>query len=523
MDDELLFNASSSSLTNSESVITGLQILEEPIFAKVEGDQRVLVLLFNFKNTPAPTITVDKLRDVVFDRVADYFQEVSYGRVSISGNVFGPYQLSSPNPCSMPYADHQAAATAADRDVDFREYDIAILVAPYNNCIPGGDAIIGGGAQILTTGEGKVSMKLARINSNADATDFFLPNSNIRSNYMANVISHELGHVFGMYHADSADCGNQALTAQFTSKDSGCTLNDYGDPYDIMGSNGHFNAPHKEFLEWFAPSNIETVEGLAIGENRLYHLEPLETATNGLKVLKIPRGGDDFLYVEFRQPIGYDTSFMGLDYRTPIKDPNGAESDVYNGATLHLPNSKGPQNAHTYIIDPTPDGSSNRPSGTHPFFLSVLPIGASFTDPLTGITVTVDSVTGSGPTSLLNVVISKIPDLIPVESKQLYCDISSDRTILFVTVKNQGGTQAGPFYTRVSFDVPGLYVQHIFLSHLDPNESIRPDVAIQIPPNCFNPDCGFEIIVDPPGIGLPSGRVEESDEQNNSANGVCIG
>jgi hypothetical protein len=208
------------------------------------------------------------------------------------------------------------------------------------------------------------------------------------------------------YHAQSADCGYLVLTPQFR-KDPGCTLNEYGDPYDRMGGDGHFNAPHKEFLGWFEPSNIETVERLFIGENRLYHLEPLETATNGLKVLKIARGGGDFLYVEFRKPVDYDRAFMGLDYMTPIGDPNGHKSDVYNGATLHVFGSKDP---HPYIIDLTPDGSTQWPKETHPFSLSVLPVGSSFTDPVSDVRVTVDSITRSGstPTTLLNISIHRI-------------------------------------------------------------------------------------------------------------------
>lgn len=100
---------------------------------------------------------------------------------------------------------------------------------------------------------------------------------------------------------------------------------------------------------------------------------------------------------------------MGLAYRTPKKDPNRVKSDVYNGAIVHVLGSKGLENGLTYIVDATPDGSQEGEDGTHSFFLSVLPVGNSFTDPMSGITAKVDSITWSERTSLLTISVSGIP------------------------------------------------------------------------------------------------------------------
>jgi len=109
-----------------------------------------------------------------------------------------------------------------------------------------------------------------------------------------------------------------------------------------------------------------------------------------------------------------------------------------------------------------------------------------------------------------------LPDLIPVQTMAQFCERTMDGRTLIVTVRNQGGTATGPFTTQVNFDVDGTSsIQTAFFPGLGPNDSVA--LSFPIPSGCFNPDCGFEIIVD------VNNNVIESVETNNNARGSCVG
>jgi subtilase family serine protease len=103
------------------------------------------------------------------------------------------------------------------------------------------------------------------------------------------------------------------------------------------------------------------------------------------------------------------------------------------------------------------------------------------------------------------------PDLIPVPDPKLgFCKRRDLK--LTVTVKNQGSVAAGPT-TTVDFEGAGSASQPT--PGLAPGASV--DLVFDIPAACFHGDCHFRITVD------SGGQVDESDEANNTASGVCIG
>jgi hypothetical protein len=103
------------------------------------------------------------------------------------------------------------------------------------------------------------------------------------------------------------------------------------------------------------------------------------------------------------------------------------------------------------------------------------------------------------------------PDLIPVaDSQGSFCRLED--SMLIVRVKNQGSANAGPSKTRVDF-TSGAATQPT--PALAAGASI--DLPFVIPAGCFQPDCGFRIKVD------SDAQVDESNEANNTASGVCIG
>lgn len=113
------------------------------------------------------------------------------------------------------------------------------------------------------------------------------------------------------------------------------------------------------------------------------------------------------------------------------------------------------------------------------------------------------------------------PDLLPIPQITSYSPLSysfctRDEAGLHVTVRNQGGSPAGPSVTRVDFGNAGGPFD-IATAALDPTDSV---VLVQpIPAACFNPDCSFTISVN------HTGTVDEGTggDGNNDVGASCIG
>ena len=106
------------------------------------------------------------------------------------------------------------------------------------------------------------------------------------------------------------------------------------------------------------------------------------------------------------------------------------------------------------------------------------------------------------------------PDLLPVNPDNWvnFCDVDNYGNLI-VHIKNQGTAAAGPSTLEVDFGVYGLISEPV--QSLLAGETI--DIPISIPFGCYDPDCGFEIIVDSTDV------IDESNELNNSQTGSCLG
>ncbi|MEK6901623.1 MAG: CARDB domain-containing protein, partial [Nanoarchaeota archaeon] len=311
------------------------------------GEQKTVVLMVDPNDTSPPTWTNrDAIRDLVFTQMKNYYIENSYGKITnISGDVFpasgGWYEMDISSTCS----DIKGPAIrAADADVNFANYSRVIIVAPNMQC-GGGEASIGKVPH--TTGEGIVSISVSRIYS-----------------VSMGVFTHEFGHNLGSGHASFFDCLDLTIAVDLAD----CKRFEYRDWYDAMGNGfvGHFNAPHKEYLGWLDVSNIQTATS-----DSSFAIEPIETATTGLKAVKILRRPSffygepywQFLTIEYRQPIGFDSVFPSM----PV-------ANVFLGGLLHAPLLP-----WTSLFDPTPP--------RYPYYSALL-VGESFTDFRNGVTIT---------------------------------------------------------------------------------------------------------------------------------------
>ena len=98
------------------------------------GTQSSAVLLVTFPGVPAPSITPAAVYDKFFTTsghsVSEFWREASYGVTSTTGNVFGWYTLDAVYTCDQYAAMRAAAIRAADRDVNFTQYNRIFILFP---------------------------------------------------------------------------------------------------------------------------------------------------------------------------------------------------------------------------------------------------------------------------------------------------------------------------------------------------------------------------------------------------------
>jgi MYXO-CTERM domain-containing protein len=94
------------------------------------------------------------------------------------------------------------------------------------------------------------------------------------------------------------------------------------------GRNFQYSSYHKEKLTWLGEQNIDVVS--ASKQVRLY---PMETASEGVQSARVPRGNGDFIHLEYRQPIGFDSRLeSGLTDGVLVRvgpDPNPSQRGNY--------------------------------------------------------------------------------------------------------------------------------------------------------------------------------------------------
>jgi hypothetical protein len=312
--------------------------------------KRVAVVLFNFSNDTTQPIDAARAKELVFSGVMSsnaYYKEVSYdlrslvGALDATGDVFGWYTLDQTNSgCAYTTWGSAARAKAQAAGVDLSVYDHVVHYFPrVSTC--------------SFSGVGQLPGRYSWIKQGGSQT-----------------ISHELGHNFGVHHANSYRC---VLDGVPVSIGGSCSMTEYGDPFDVMGSfYRHLSAYHKERLGFLEPANVRTV-----GESGFFDLAPLEQKTAGLQVLRFPiPDTSDVYYVEYRQPFGFDNF--------------AATAPVSNGIMIRRITIPSQGVLQTKLIDTAPSTSS---VGDAPLL-----VGKTFSDPAANVSFTLTARTATAAT-----------------------------------------------------------------------------------------------------------------------------
>lgn len=311
---------------------------------QTKGAQKVGVFFLSFEDRPFAfpfdsayqTVGEEVFREILAE-VSSFYQEASYEKTQLSFEIAGSYTLgkSSQYPgCNLLNLGVKEAAQSDGADERAQYSRLIYLFPSYgsdsNSCTARGT--VGKIQEYYAPGAPRFSIA-------------YIPTSRFESQ----TISHELGHNFGLRHANFLNCNGWTIQTSAM----GCASEEYGDVYDTM-SDGllmHFNAPHKEKLGWFDARNV-----LEVRSTGYYSLAPLEARTSGAQTLKILRAAglsaeDQWYYVEYRYPQGYDNQPTFILYN---KKPGLLFHILYNKA-----------GGDTQLLDPSPQDTEFHSALTH--------------------------------------------------------------------------------------------------------------------------------------------------------------
>ncbi|MFA6588454.1 MAG: hypothetical protein WCT08_05290 [Patescibacteria group bacterium] len=343
---------------------------------------KVAAILVTFSDNPAKpnqdsstlTWTKQYVDGALFSNtysMAAYFNEVSNGEVSVSGQVFDNngawYTIERPatinGDCDW-NAYFNSVVAAADADIDYTQYNAIMVFSPQKTCASEGLA-----SDVIVPEAGNKLYGAIDINGRMGSTPH-----------------HELGHLMGLSHANSWQCNSPGVMYG-----TNCRNVEYADRYNIMGATGSrtllLTAQQLENYGWlpaWAVTNVTTDGDYTIQAYELHGATP--------KVLKIPLGHDtngnvnSWYYLEYRQPIGFDN--VSIKYIPSFQDLG-----VANGILVHAGNAQGSYFSST-LLDMTPGSLV----GGRDIFDPALPLGYSYSDAVAGVSFGVLSRTSTAMT-----------------------------------------------------------------------------------------------------------------------------
>lgn len=252
---------------------------------------KVIVILAEFPDAKH-TVSRDDLYKRIFVDVKAYYDEVSYGGLSIEGDMIQDWVVM---PKSFEHygnlfsfsgtVSQQRSELAIDviREVDnkvnFRGYDRAIIIVPNVHLI--GYAL----TENIGTNDG-TTIKYCTVQ---------------QENQAAAVFAHELGHTIGLQ-----DLYDHLLADRLKSGDAAAI---YVGPWCLMSTNWggpvHFCAYTKLSGNLIDLKRMKVVQR---GTSEVVTLQPLELKTEALQIVKIPLSNQGYYLVEIRRKIGFDTS-----------------------------------------------------------------------------------------------------------------------------------------------------------------------------------------------------------------------
>ncbi|MGA2626184.1 MAG: M6 family metalloprotease domain-containing protein [Candidatus Bathyarchaeia archaeon] len=274
----------------------------------VSGVIHVLVIAADFPDVNA-TLSIAQVKQNWFGPVASYYHEISYGALTVQGDIYGWYKLPYPeshyglscnginsSDCSgvdQSFQLAQDAAALAQKDVDFSKYDYFIFIhAGYGQESSGVKNDIWSvtymsGTYFITK---QKTISLFSI----------VPELESAGASPAGVYCLEFGHDLGLPDLYNTNTG-QTILGPWELMDKGAWN---GNPAGT--SPAHMTAWDKIQLGYIGGSTLATAQDRT---TNTYTVDPTEIASNNIHAIKIPfvQSGQYYL-VEVRAQIGFDAA-----------------------------------------------------------------------------------------------------------------------------------------------------------------------------------------------------------------------
>ena len=277
-----------SQLADGVVEVESFEVVEWPpqplIDAEARPHRRIATVLLRWEGTEQ--INNPTARDRMFlgeESTNVFYGENSYGVDKVAGNVFGPYDIPHPQVCN--HVGIAAAGMTAFKERGHKESDYRQFMWVF----PGGLGC--GWSGLATMGS-----------PDATARDSWYNGS-----FGCVTRNQEIGHNYGLKHSRSyTGCTDEdGLPVPFSAN---CNQNEYGDPYDPMGSGcAHMNVVQKTAMRWLDQCNV--VRATADGT---FNLLPTELPCNGTQALRFPTFDGRDYWLEYRRPLGFDSHLTGV-------------------------------------------------------------------------------------------------------------------------------------------------------------------------------------------------------------------
>ncbi len=326
--------AAERDLTEADGQPGTVAVSGRPSLAWTHGVKKVLIIRVDFPDLPVPSDGSVPASEADASQVftaagglIDFFARSSFGkttlgfRAGIGGDSPDVTPILHLTRSAAGYAGAGDSASlhadarrlAAQQGFDLADYDRIGVVFPSLSGLPG--------SQIIYAGLGNVIGR----------------NFWINGAYNFRVVGHELGHTYGLRHANLWQVSDGDPVS-----DDGVSL-DYGDPFDIMGGGASRTATDdfgpwcKSMLQWIPDTSVALAE--SAGTYRIYRFDHPEADLGLPRALKIVRDSTRDYWIGYRRATdrvaldggayvlwGYNTNQAGnlLDLNTPGENPEDA-------------------------------------------------------------------------------------------------------------------------------------------------------------------------------------------------------
>lgn len=319
-----------------------------------QGNKKVAVILVNAygesRNPPFSKESIENEFNAENNSVKRFFEQSSFGKFSLSADVFGWYNIAtgpvSSTPCEFYNIDDGifdddllewaslGVYEAKHQGVNLEGYDfISFMFPDPPTCSRSMLAfVLGGKAESETARRLSIPQK---------PLSFHVFHSIFEEKIYPFI--HELGHNLSLGHANSVTCNGKSV--DFAQN---CITTEYGDKRSVMGIDTEdFNGALKSYLDWIPRSNVFNLH--YDNQSGNYRLYAINSPSSGIQLITVAKSNNQvvaprlYYYLEYRKQTNYTPPghATGISVRLGLAD--------YGFWNILYPPVDSPP---TYAIDP---------------------------------------------------------------------------------------------------------------------------------------------------------------------------